>query len=551
MKAQIVFFYLCTFVLFGCTSARKKQDIPIQTVAPAKYKIAILPFTGGTGNEGTTVASLLVNQKELQEAFSLSPWTSDIEELMKEQRFQRSGLADADAVYELGKDLNVDFVLSGHIQKLRTGNLLLITLIHAERRQKAAGICMEFGDIVEIRPFLPNMARKMVDAAQADNSDLPKLAVLPFDYPPSGVNVQDVENLTQILTAEIADSGKYMVLPRLNTIETIMEERNLKRSNLTDPENIKNIGIVTGAQYVLVGNVLSQGGKGNLFLARILNTDTGLLEAGGDLEYKTIADGYKLIPDLSYALTGIRAGKGESAVPESLAYVEGGTFQMGSGNGNDDEKPVHKVTVKSFYLGKTEVTQKEYTAVMGNNPSNFRGDNLPVENVSWFEAVEYCNKLSLKDGLVPAYSGGGDSIVRDSGASGYRLPTEAEWEYAAKGGNKDAMVYEYSGGNSPDNTSWYRGNSGSRTHEAAGKAPNSLGIYDMSGNVWEWCWDWYGNYNARTQVDPQGPVTGTERCARGGAWDSDVSALRSASRIKGAPLMQYKHIGFRVLRPVL
>jgi formylglycine-generating enzyme required for sulfatase activity len=536
--------------LAGCSSSGEKQDTPFQAAAPAKYRLALLPFTGGAGNEGTTVASLLANQKELQDAFLISPWTSATEELMKERRFQRSGLADTDAVYELGKELNVDFVLSGHIQKLSTGNLLLVTLIHAERRQKAAGICIEFTDTVEIRPFLSRMARKMVEAAQAGEAELPKLAVLPFDYPPSGVNVQEIEILTQILSAEIADSGKYMVLPRLGTVETMMEERNLKRSNLTDPENIKNIGMITGAQYVLAGNVLSQGAKGNLFLARILNTDTGLLEAGGDLEYKNLADGYKLIPDLSYALTGIRAGEGENVIPESLAYVEGGTFLMGSGNGNDDEKPVHKVTVKSFYLGKTEVTQKEYAAVMGNNPGSFHGDNLPVENVSWFEAVEYCNRLSLKEGLVPAYSGGGDSIVCNFDASGYRLPTEAEWEYAAKGGNRDAMIYEYSGGNSPDATAWYRGNSGSRTHEAAGKAPNSLGIYDMSGNVGEWCWDWYAGYTGRVQTDPRGPAAGTERSVRGGAWDNDAPALRSASRTKGLPLQQYKFIGFRVLRSV-
>ncbi|MDR2095138.1 MAG: SUMF1/EgtB/PvdO family nonheme iron enzyme [Treponema sp.] len=550
MNARILFFCIALFVLAGCSSSGKKQDTPIQAVAPAKYRMAILPFTGGTGNEGTVAANLLANQKELQDAFLVSPWTSAIEELMKEQRFQRSGLADADAVYELGNDLTVDFILSGHIQKLRIGNLLLITLIHVERRQKVAGIGMEFGDIAEIRPFLPDMARKMVEAARADSSGLPGLAVLPFDYPPSGVNVQEVENLAQILSAEIADTGKYMVLPRLGTIETLMAEQNLKRSNLTDPENIKNIGAMTGARYVLAGNVISQGAKGNLLLARILNTDDGLLEAGGDLEYKTIADGYKLIPDLSYALTGIKAGagKGENAVPDNLAYVEGGTFLMGSGN--DDEKPAHKVTVQGFYLGKTEVTQKEYAAVMGNNPSNFRGDNLPVENVSWFEAVEYCNRLSLKENLVPAYSGGGDSIACDFSASGYRLPTEAEWEYAAKGGNKDAMIYEYSGGNSPDTTAWYRGNSGSKTHEAAGKAPNSLGLYDMSGNVGEWCWDWYAAYTSRTQTDPRGAAAGAERSVRGGAWDSDAPALRSASRNKGAPLQQYKTIGFRVLRSV-
>ncbi|MDR1277211.1 MAG: SUMF1/EgtB/PvdO family nonheme iron enzyme, partial [Treponema sp.] len=173
--------------------------------------------------------------------------------------------------------------------------------------------------------------------------------------------------------------------------------------------------------------------------------------------------------------------------PANMVLVEGGTFQMGSTNGQDWEKPVHAVTVKSFYMGKYEITQKEWAAVMGSNPSGSKGDTLPMEQVSWNEAIEYCNRLSLREGLTPAYRGSGNAITCDFNATGYRLPTEAEWEYAAKGGNKDHISYEYSGGNSVDGVAWYRENSGKTTHPVGTKQPNSLGLYDMSGNVGEWC----------------------------------------------------------------
>ncbi|MDR1301361.1 MAG: SUMF1/EgtB/PvdO family nonheme iron enzyme [Treponema sp.] len=235
--------------------------------------------------------------------------------------------------------------------------------------------------------------------------------------------------------------------------------------------------------------------------------------------------------------------------PANMVRVEGGTFQMGSTNGASDEKPVHTVTVKGFYMGKTEVTQKEWREIMGNNPSFFKGDNLPVEQVSWNEVIEFCNRLSLKEGLTPAYRGSGNNITCDFNATGYRLPTEAEWEYAAKGGNQNYLTYEYSGGNSADSVAWYDGNSGGKTHPVGTKQPNSLGLYDMSGNVWEWCWDWYGGYSSGNQTDPTGVSSGTGRVSRGGGWGYGAASVRAANRSNYTPSGRDLDLGFRLVRP--
>jgi len=236
----------------------------------------------------------------------------------------------------------------------------------------------------------------------------------------------------------------------------------------------------------------------------------------------------------------------------NMVWVEGGTFTMGSHSSEDgrydDEGPQHQVTVKGFYMGKYEVTQKEWVAVMGKNPSYFRGDdNLPVEQVNWIDAVEFCNRLSQMEGLTPVYEGSGNNIGCDWNANGYRLPTEAEWEYAAKGGNLDTIVYLYSGSNSVDDVAWYNGNS-RRTHPVGTKAPNSLGLYDMSGNVYEWCWDWYGSYSNEAQTDPRGPSTGADCVVRGGSWYLSAQDVRSSYRGRNALTYGFNGLGFRLVR---
>ncbi|MDD2230008.1 MAG: formylglycine-generating enzyme family protein [Candidatus Cloacimonetes bacterium] len=237
-------------------------------------------------------------------------------------------------------------------------------------------------------------------------------------------------------------------------------------------------------------------------------------------------------------------------LPKYFVLVEGGSFSMGSNDGGSDEKPVHQVTIASFYIGRYEITQKEWVDVMGSNPSNWKGDNLPVEKVSWYDAVNYCNIRSFKEGFKPCYNRSGDNITCDWKANGYRLPTEAEWEYAARGGkyNKGSS---YSGSSDLGSVGWYSNNAGSSTHEVGTKAANELGIYDMSGNVWEWCWDWYNSgYYAKSQSsDPIGANSGSTKLLRGGSWSNRDNYSRVTNRAHNYfPDRMYNLIGFRVVR---
>jgi formylglycine-generating enzyme required for sulfatase activity len=214
--------------------------------------------------------------------------------------------------------------------------------------------------------------------------------------------------------------------------------------------------------------------------------------------------------------------------------------------------------VSGFYLGKYEVTQKEYQALMGTNPSRFKGDNLPVAQVSWYAAVNYCNARSRSEGLMPAYTVSGTNVSWNRSANGYRLPTEAEWEYACRAGTTTPFS---SGSNITTNQANYDGNypyngnalgtSRQKTTAVGSFAANAWGLYDMHGNVWEWCWDWYGDYASGNQTDPMGASSGTSRVWRGGGWSNNGQFLRSAYRINLTPSNGHYSIGFRLLRPSL
>lgn len=213
-----------------------------------------------------------------------------------------------------------------------------------------------------------------------------------------------------------------------------------------------------------------------------------------------------------------------------MVFVQGGSFKMGS-NESDDEKPIHNVTLSSFYIGKYEITQKQWRTIMSTDPSYFKNcDDCPVESVSWNDVQEFLQKLNQKTGKK------------------YRLPTEAEWEYAARGGNKN-QNYTYAGSNSIDSTAWYESNLENKTHEVGGRQVNDLGLYDMIGNVWEWCNDWYGEnyYKSSSKNNPSGASSGSNRVIRGVGWNGYPTGCLVAHRGgSNPPAFRNSGVGFRV-----
>ncbi len=265
-------------------------------------------------------------------------------------------------------------------------------------------------------------------------------------------------------------------------------------------------------------------------------------------------------------------------VPDNLVLVKGGSFKNTTSNYYGKS-----VNLSDFYIGKYDVTQKEWTEVMGSNPSKFKGDNLPVEMVSWYDSVEYCNKRSVKEGLKPYYNidkndkdpnnkpdpkfGDLDTmkwtVTINAGANGYRLPTEAEWEYAA-GGGQLSKSYSYSGSDNVDEVAWYWKNSGDmplkgfwnwpeikenhdQTKPGGEKKPNELGLYDMSGNVRQWCWDWFGDLQTKV-TDPQGSHSGFARVWKGGGWMGDAPFCKPSFRGYLAANGMGPDQGFRICR---
>jgi len=222
-----------------------------------------------------------------------------------------------------------------------------------------------------------------------------------------------------------------------------------------------------------------------------------------------------------------------NAEPE-LIWVEGGTFTMGCTDGDcyvyGKEEPAHEVTISGFNIAKYPVTQEQWQVIMGNKPSNHIGDEYPVERVNWYDANQFIQKLNAQTGKK------------------YRLLTEAEWEYAARGGNK-SNHYKYCGNNNVDAVAWYELNSSGISHSVGIKLPNELGIYDMSGNVWEWCSDWYGDFSGDPQTNPTGPASGSSRVIRGGAYNNSITFARVSARIGFPPSSNSFNLGFRLAHP--
>jgi hypothetical protein len=306
-------------------------------------------------------------------------------------------------------------------------------------------------------------------------------------------------------------------------------------------------------------------GKGERATIQARGERLGTLALDGLPEYAQVWVDAALIPERQERLA-LEAGThsveiyGSIAMPKkSVVIVAGKTtaipvvgknslvpmFIVGAGSFRRESSDVK---LSSFLIGVHEVTQEEFQTVVGSNPSNFKSGKRPVEQVSWYDAVAFCNRLSEMEGFSKVYTINGTNVTVDLSRNGYRLPTEAEWEYAARGGNGSPGGYKYSGSNDVGAVAWYDGNSSSTTQDVGTKAANGLGLYDMSGNVLEWCHDWYGSYGSGSQSDPTGASSGAYRVGRGGGWYSGAGDCRSAARGSIGPDNRYEDIGFRVLR---
>lgn len=259
--------------------------------------------------------------------------------------------------------------------------------------------------------------------------------------------------------------------------------------------------------------------------------------------YQAMSDNISICENTTCNIENKELAKGQqpltftvNGVAFDMIPVEGGTFTMGAtseqgSSADSDEKPTHRVTLSSFMIGKYEVTQAQWKAVMGSNPSKFKGDNLPVERVSWNGCQTFIKKLNSLTG------------------KNFRLPTEAEWEYAARGGN-NSQGHKYAGSDNIDGVAWYDGNSGDKTHAVGTKQPNELGLYDMSGNVWEWCGDWYGSYSSSVQTNLTDATSCSCRVFRGGGWSANARFCRVSHRGRRTPDDYSNFLGLRLVLPV-
>jgi len=355
--------------------------------------------------------------------------------------------------------------------------------------------------------------------------------------------------VTNGLEEGVFKSGQYTLVARGKAFEQALSEYKFDQSGAVDDNDSQatKFGHAIGANFVCYATLskysetlyrisykmidVSSGEIVNVGSETIRNGVDGLLTATDDIAKKLFnSEPSPYNPLANNSFTNYTETTNNLNI--EMVAVQGGTFTMGctseqGSDCDDNEKPAHQVTVSSFYIGKYEVTQAQWEAVMHTNPSYYKGDNLPVEFVSWYDVQEFIRRLNTATGKQ------------------YRLLTEAEWEFAARGGNK-SHGYKYSGSNNSNDVAWFENNSGRTTHPVGTKSPNELSIYDMSGNVDEWCQDWYGTYPSLSQPDPMGPSSSSSRVYRGGSFILGEKYGRCSERYAYEPRTTIARLGFRI-----
>ncbi|MDR2597119.1 MAG: formylglycine-generating enzyme family protein [Treponema sp.] len=412
-----------------------------------------------------------------------------------------------------------------------------------------------------------------------------KIAVFPFEDKDNLLTNTESFFFYRQFTNEFTNKNakRFTIVPRQDVEKLFSAEEKFQLSDLSAKAKTAETQRVLNGTQILSGAIGKVNNRITISVSLYTFPEFAQLPGGVDKRVANKDALFDIIPELVQDMQNAIARGGvipelnkltslsQTAIPQNFVRIEGGTFTMGSPSSEperDSNELQHTVTVSGFYMGKYEVTQADYEAVMGTNPSNFKGSNLPVENVSWYDAVEYCNKLSQKEELTPAYTidksrsdpnnkNHNDNVrwlvTWNQNANGYRLPTEAEWEYACRAGTTTPFN---TGNNITTSNANYSGipyNKNAKgiflgkTTPVGSFAPNPWGLYDMHGNVYEWCWDWYGDYSNSSQTDPKGIYTGSFRVARGGCWSHNGVHLRSAYRYNHGPYNR-QGIGFRLAR---
>jgi sulfatase modifying factor 1 len=379
----------------------------------------------------------------------------------------------------------------------------------------------------------------------SNGKELAKLAV--WDLVPRNISADNAHQLTSILVSEIAKLSKYEVYSQENvrTLAGWTAER--MQLGCTDNKCLLALGQMDIVKLIS-GNVGKIGNRYTVSLnlfdtqnARADNAVSEFCQTENELIELIQTSVRKLLRE-SVEATSPKAVSAARATPVAyrdpvtgmeLVLIKGGCYDMGDtfGDGGVDEKPVHEVCLKDFYLGKNEVTQGQWKRVMGDNPSHFKeSDENPVEKISWNDAKEFIRRLNKMSG------------------KSYRLPTEAEWEYAARSGGKREKWAGTSNESELRDYAWFSNNSGNKTHPVRQNRPNGLGLYDMTENVWEWVSDWHDKdyYRSSPKNDPPGPSSGQSKVFRGGSWYRGPGNVRAAYRGKNVPSIRYNSIGFRL-----
>ncbi len=405
------------------------------------------------------------------------------------------------------------------------------------------------------------MAFAMIVPVFGQNTTTKKVAILETVDKENAISYGVKLMVRSKLAYAITNTPGYEAYDRVN-ISSILNEQEFQRTGLVSDDEIKRLGIMTGADYVVIAEAARLDGSHIMLYSTILSVETARVVQTSNIQTATDIESMEsACRELAARLLGVQRGRSVNYTGRSssgqdfvetaaglnlkMVYVDGGEFLMGAtseqgSEGKSDEQVIRRVKLDSYYIGECEITQEQWSNVMGTSIYQQRdkantswplygvGPDYPMYYVSWEEAMAFCQELSRMTGKT------------------YCLPTEAQWEYAARGGKKSDGC-KYSGSWSVDAVAWYDGNSGSSTHPVKTKRANALGLYDMSGNVWEWCSDWYGSYNVNDTNNPAGPSSGSYRVDRGGSWYNNAGNCRVSNRNFNSPGIRRYNLGFRVV----